>query len=246
MKMDWRNGSKLLYNDMAREKYKNLFTLEFLQEQFLEKKKTALDIAKDNNTNHHTVLRYLKIHGLLEKRSVSKGRPITNRKGEIFGKITVVKFHGVNRSGNAMWKCRCECGKKLIVSNGALPRRLSCGCKHRPPSYKCLPHWFYHSRLKSCAKVRKLDFTVSMQYLGDLLEKQSGKCALTGWNIAISPNYGKEKTTASLDRIDNFLGYVPDNVQWVHKIVNKMKREFSQSEFVSVCKAVSLNYLDKK
>lgn len=223
---------------MAKEKYKDLFTKRFLQEQFVERCRTALDIAKDNGTNHHTVLRYLKLHGVLDERRLNKGRPIASKKDKIFGKIKVIDFHGVNKSGNSVWKCKCECGKELLISNGGLSRRVSCGCKHRPPDYKCLPHWFYHSRLKATASLRKLEFAVSMVYLGDLLEKQNNKCALTGWDIAISPRHGKEETTASLDRIDSSIGYVAGNVQWIHKKVNKMKREYSQSEFVDVCKAV--------
>ena len=36
--------------------------------------------------------------------------------GQRFGRLTVVKYAGVNSSSRAMWECVCECGgKKLQV-----------------------------------------------------------------------------------------------------------------------------------
>ena len=47
--------------------------------------------------------------------------------------------------------------------------------------------------------------------------------------------------TASLDRIDSSKGYVPGNIQWVHKDVNWMKGSFTQEYFVNICKKISKN-----
>lgn len=33
-----------------------------------------------------------------------------------------------------------------------------------------------------------------------------------------------------------FLGYVAGNLQWVHKIVNLMKRTSSDKDFIEICK----------
>lgn len=46
------------------------------------------------------------------------------------------------------------------------------------------------------------------------------------------------ETTASLDRIDSDQGYILGNIQWVHKIVNIMKQDTVQSEFIGWCRAV--------
>jgi len=45
--------------------------------------------------------------------------------------------------------------------------------------------------------------------------------------------------TASLDRIDSSKGYVLDNVQWVHKRVNFLKRDYSEKELLFWCNAIS-------
>ena len=47
------------------------------------------------------------------------------------------------------------------------------------------------------------------------------------------------KNTASLDRIDSSKGYVEGNVQWVHKMINMSKQQYSQEEFIDMCKAVA-------
>lgn len=46
-------------------------------------------------------------------------------------------------------------------------------------------------------------------------------------------------STASLDRKDSTKGYVPGNTQWVHLVINDMKSDFSQQEFVDWCTLVA-------
>lgn len=46
------------------------------------------------------------------------------------------------------------------------------------------------------------------------------------------------ETTASLDRIDNTKGYLEDNVQFVHKDINRMKWAHSQQYFIELCSKV--------
>ncbi|MGW4243051.1 hypothetical protein [Nocardia sp. NPDC004722] len=65
---------------------------------------------------------------------------------------------------------------------------------------------------------------------------QRGLCAYTRWQLTFGY---KSETTASLDRIDSSVGYAPNNIQWVHKSVNRMKSDFGEAEFISICQAVS-------
>ena len=43
----------------------------------------------------------------------------------------------------------------------------------------------------------------------------------------------------SLDRIDSNNGYVEGNVQWVHKDVNMMKKDYNQEYFINICKLIT-------
>jgi hypothetical protein len=56
--------------------------------------------------------------------------------------------------------------------------------------------------------------------------------------IQFGAQNGWRKATASLDRIDSSKGYTIENVQWVHAIINNMKWDMPQSEFLSFCYAV--------
>ena len=53
--------------------------------------------------------------------------------GQRFGRLTVVKYAGVNSSSRAMWECVCDCGGKKITSGKNLKSgwALSCGCLQR-------------------------------------------------------------------------------------------------------------------
>lgn len=75
--------------------------------------------------------------------------------------------------------------------------------------------------------------------------KQNGRCALTGTilkhhklNKKHHSTYDKS-VTASLDRIDSSKGYIINNIQWVHKNINKMKNKLSNNEFIQMCQDVS-------
>jgi hypothetical protein len=82
-------------------------------------------------------------------------------------------------------------------------------------------------------------FAVDAKYLWGLFLEQNRKCALSGIEISF-PTVNtkcnrKELATASIDRIDNKLGYIIGNVRWVHKIVNAMRSKLSDDEFIDWC-----------
>lgn len=56
----------------------------------------------------------------------------TDLTGKVFGRLTVVRYLGVNRTGKASWWVRCECGKEKRVDASNLTRKnhptRSCGC----------------------------------------------------------------------------------------------------------------------
>lgn len=50
--------------------------------------------------------------------------------GQKFGRLTVNERVGSNKTGQALWKCTCECGNTTVVSSASLIsyRICSCGC----------------------------------------------------------------------------------------------------------------------
>lgn len=49
--------------------------------------------------------------------------------GKRFGGLTVEKFSAIAKSGHAVWRCTCECGRTVFVATKHLGRGTkSCGC----------------------------------------------------------------------------------------------------------------------
>lgn len=42
-------------------------------------------------------------------------RKIKDLTGQKFGRLTAIEFRGTNKSGNALWLCKCDCGNETVV-----------------------------------------------------------------------------------------------------------------------------------
>lgn len=162
-----------------------------------------------------------------------------------FGKLLVIKCLGVkeeiyNRKMN-FWLCKCDCGKEVEVARSSLRKNggvKSCG---QCPKYSNgeIPQIFYHNNIERSAKARNLECTITPEYIWDIYLKQNRKCSLTGRIIFL--DYDGKKCTASLDRIDSSKGYIEGNVQWVHRDVNRIKNNYNQDYFISLCRDIYKN-----
>ena len=179
------------------------------------------------------------------------GRKAANLLGRRFGRFLVVAPAPIGRGSQTRWLCKCDCGTERVVFSTSLiasereKRHVvySCGCAHSGNRhYKWKggihisgTHW---RQIQVHARNRKRKFKLTIAYVDELWSQQSGRCAITGMPLVIEHKFGGRRprgVTASLDRIDNRLGYVPGNVQWVHKTINRMKHTLSQAEFVDLC-----------
>jgi len=94
------------------------------------------------------------------------------------------------------------------------------------------------------AAARGFVFEITIEYAWDLFLKQERRCAISGMFIDFDMSldnlrkYGHQSGLASLDRIDSNQGYVEGNVQWVHKLVNRMKMNLDEVEFFSIVKQI--------
>ena len=193
----------------------------------------------------------------------AKSRPKGPRrdlKGEVFGRLTVVKHIYVpKRSGGLqlLWECECKCGNiiSIITSSLTTGNTKSCGCVRKlvgAEHYKWGGHGeisgdFWYT-IKQGAIERELTFDLSIEDAWQLFLNQERKCALSQWPINFAPSLRRHLITASLDRIDSNKGYYLENVQWIHKDINRMKNSFEQAYFIEVCKAVAMtsSYVDAR
>lgn len=163
--------------------------------------------------------------------------------GKVFGKLTVLSDTGRRKSRKVIWLCQCECGKQTEVLSGYLISgdTKSCGClmigqAHNRTGYKELGGTLWY-HIISNAKRRGIPVEITSEEAYNLYIQQDKMCAMTGVELNMVLNYRDEsnKNTASLDRIDNSKGYIPGNLQWVHKIVNIMRNKLSIDEFIEWC-----------
>jgi hypothetical protein len=132
--------------------------------------------------------------------------------GQRIGKLTVIDRAGNEKNGNALWRCRCDCGKEVIASGHRLRRgeRKSCGCGYRKQKrekfceYCGGPMSFYSDRFcsTSCAaKARhhvervEVDMSFDWKSAGQgmwhcryqkHIQCKDRNCAKCGWNPEVA------------------------------------------------------------
>lgn len=104
--------------------------------------------------------------------------------------------------------------------------------------YNYLKSYYKRSIIKG-AEIRKLECSISIDFLIDLFLKQGKRCSFSGLKIWFS-KVNLSIQTASLDRINSEVGYNENNVEWVHKNINRMKMKRNNSCFLNLCKLVSI------
>tara|TARA_Y100000310_G_scaffold333763_1_gene411972 strand:+ start:1898 stop:2479 length:582 start_codon:yes stop_codon:yes gene_type:complete len=171
--------------------------------------------------------------------------------GKRFGRLVVSSKHGF-KGQHRYWECKCDCGNEVNVLATNLKRKYtkSCGCLAVDEGWllrgEKSRHWkgykkisgHYWNSIKDGSARRNIKFLLSIEEAWEKFEDQKGFCALTGCLLTFGDRFQDERT-ASLDRIDNMKGYVMDNIQWLHKDINKMKNCHTQEHFCYLCSLVS-------
>ena len=89
--------------------------------------------------------------------------------------------------------------------------------------------------------IKRKNSCLSLDDLKQIWNNQSGKCALTGWDMTMILGKGNISTNASIDRIDSSLGYVENNVQFICRIVNVFKSNSTEEVLYKMCEAILKN-----
>ena len=177
--------------------------------------------------------------------------------GQRFNKLLVIKDLGnvyTDKKVNSSWLCRCDCGKEVILTSAHIKTTKSCGCiKHQKSSrntgYEEISGG-YLCHVKHHALKRGLEYNISSEDAWLQFVKQDYKCVFSGIRlihkkyIGIKNSrgvYNSGEWNASLDRIDNKYGYIKNNIQWIHKDIQKIRWDYSIEEFLYWCKLVSEN-----
>jgi hypothetical protein len=174
--------------------------------------------------------------------------------GEKFGRLTIISY--TDREGKkGEYKCVCDYGKITYARTSALKtgRWKSCGCLMRENLSKrtTLPDNMgnvnaVYKNYKQAAKRRNYNFSLTKEESKEIIESD---CYYCGEEPSMIPNHYKKKLTIDtykyngVDRIDNNIGYIKDNVVSCCKICNNAKSTLSLEDFKQWLKKVYKNLL---
>lgn len=138
--------------------------------------------------------------------------------GTRFGRLVVVELIGKAANGKYQWKCKCDCGNYTIVKGNSLTtsHTKSCGCLEKETkrevntTHGLRRHPLYGVWLNMKGRCYNSNNSHFKYYGGKGItvcnEWKNNFKLFYDWMI----NNGYEKGM-SIDRIDNYLGYSPDN-----------------------------------
>lgn len=168
--------------------------------------------------------------------------------GDKIHNLLIIDYYTENKTQISYYIVQCKCGSvPYKIKSCELSKTKQCkkcystgiGYNHKSYSGTKNISKTYFSQVKLGAKKRNLEFNITIENMQLMYDNQNGLCKFSKLPIII----GNEKieTTASLDRIDSTKGYTVDNVQWVHKDINRMKTDFNQEYFYKLCQLVTEN-----
>lgn len=98
-------------------------------------------------------------------------------------------------------------------------------------------NWFKYFQRLCCQKQRD---SLTPEMLIKLLDKQEGKCALTGLQLTCILEKGnKAQTNASIDRLVSGGPYILENIRLTCARINIMRSNMTDEEFIYWCNLVS-------
>lgn len=155
--------------------------------------------------------------------------------GRQYGELLVLEQHSRSAVGASRWRCRCSCGRIVIVQLSNLQSGNSKRCRYcaRPKSLNgTLSHVLAMRR--HSARERGLEWTIPVELGRELLLAPCFYCGAPPFH---AEKFAQERqhVYGGLDRIDSNRGYAPDNVRPCCKYCNFAKHRMSEQEFAAWC-----------
>lgn len=92
--------------------------------------------------------------------------------------------------------------------------------------------------VKTAGKRKNKNCFITVEHLRDVWQRQEGLCAYTKLPLT---SEGHQLNTVSLDRVDSNKDYTVDNIQLVCVPINRMKLDYTEDQFIELCRLVTHN-----
>lgn len=158
--------------------------------------------------------------------------------GMTFGRLTVISENGAAKNGHRMWLCQCSCGNTTTVNGSNLTSGgvVSCGCfKVDANKNRLTTHGESHTRLYGiwsgmkdrCYNPNNISFEtygkIGVHVCDEWLHSYE---SFRDWAIEHGYDKTAERGECTLDRINPYGNYSPDNCRWADMFVqNHNKRK---------------------
>ena len=94
--------------------------------------------------------------------------------------------------------------------------------------------------VKKNARTRNIPVEIDKEWILNQFEANNGRCAISGlwFDFDNEAKYRRRPWIPSVDRIDSTKSYTPDNCRLVCSAANYAMNEWSDSDFVKLCRGV--------
>lgn len=187
------------------------------------------------------------LNAMYGRDSWNKGKGFEDFIGKRFTKLTVIEDVG-HIIGHRHFRCLCDCGKSVIVNGSKLKNMhtQSCGCittkgisqlTHRKKNGEASLNALISS-YKQNALTKHIFFDLSKE---DMITLFAGKCFYCGCEpstISYRKGFNGEFIYNGIDRLDNGIGYVKENIVSCCKECNFKKGSQGHTFFLQWVKRI--------